>query len=251
MQFTPEVIKELETYVYRLVDPKNGETIYVGKGQGNRVFEHVAYSGGKKDDDMTSQLSARIQEIQSESNEVEHIIHRHGLNDHEALLIESALIEAYPKCLNVQSGHGSFDHGSMSAAKVIEKYQAPLAEFSDKVLLIKINRSAKVGRAGESEDERIYRAVRFSWIVSAKRARKVDYVLAVKHGLIVGAFVAEEWLEATAANFPEFGTHKGRHAFNGHIAPQEVVDRYVRKRIPKSRQGAANPIRYHDKKLPA
>ncbi len=40
--FSPEVIKELGHYVYRLIDPRNGETFYVGKGKGNRVFHHIA-----------------------------------------------------------------------------------------------------------------------------------------------------------------------------------------------------------------
>ena len=39
--FTPEVAEKLKTYVYRLIDPRNGETFYVGKGQGNRVFAHI------------------------------------------------------------------------------------------------------------------------------------------------------------------------------------------------------------------
>ena len=29
-------------YVYRLVDPRDNSTFYVGKGVGNRVFTHVA-----------------------------------------------------------------------------------------------------------------------------------------------------------------------------------------------------------------
>jgi hypothetical protein len=39
--FPPEVVAKLKTYVYRLIDPRNGETFYVGKGQGDRVFSHV------------------------------------------------------------------------------------------------------------------------------------------------------------------------------------------------------------------
>lgn len=39
--FPPEVAEKLKTYVYRLIDPRNGETFYVGKGVGNRVFAHV------------------------------------------------------------------------------------------------------------------------------------------------------------------------------------------------------------------
>ena len=39
--FTPEVIEKLNYYVYRLIDPRNGQTFYIGKGKGNRVFAHV------------------------------------------------------------------------------------------------------------------------------------------------------------------------------------------------------------------
>jgi hypothetical protein len=35
------VVGQLGFYVYRLVDPRTGNTFYVGKGKGNRVFEHA------------------------------------------------------------------------------------------------------------------------------------------------------------------------------------------------------------------
>ena len=39
--FPPEVCDKLVTYVYRLIDPRNGETFYIGNGKGNRVFVHI------------------------------------------------------------------------------------------------------------------------------------------------------------------------------------------------------------------
>lgn len=39
--FPAGVAEKLKTYVYRLIDPRNGETFYVGKGRGDRVFAHV------------------------------------------------------------------------------------------------------------------------------------------------------------------------------------------------------------------
>ena len=37
--FTAEVTEQLKYYVYRLIDPRNGQTFYVGKGKGNRLYE--------------------------------------------------------------------------------------------------------------------------------------------------------------------------------------------------------------------
>ena len=36
--FPHDVVDKLKHYVYRLIDPRNGETFYVGKGKGDRVF---------------------------------------------------------------------------------------------------------------------------------------------------------------------------------------------------------------------
>ena len=41
-KFAREVVEKLDNYVYRLVDPRTGLTFYVGKGSGNRVFDHAA-----------------------------------------------------------------------------------------------------------------------------------------------------------------------------------------------------------------
>ena len=48
--FAPEVIERLKWYVYRLVDPRSGETFYIGKGKGNRVFQHAKGALSASDD---------------------------------------------------------------------------------------------------------------------------------------------------------------------------------------------------------
>ena len=43
-KFSVTTIEKIGYYVYRLIDPRNGETFYVGKGKNNRVFDHVAWA---------------------------------------------------------------------------------------------------------------------------------------------------------------------------------------------------------------
>ena len=63
-KFPPGVEKRLNWYVYRLIDPRNGETFYVGKGRGNRIFAHVkdalSLAKDEKENDLKLQ---RIKEI--------------------------------------------------------------------------------------------------------------------------------------------------------------------------------------------
>jgi uncharacterized protein len=79
-----------------------------------------------------------------------------------------------------------------------------------------------------------------------RKAEEAEVVLANRQGLIVEAFVPQRWLEATAKNFPRREDRPGRIGFEGHLAPPEIRELYVRKRVPDEyrRRGAANPIRY-------
>jgi hypothetical protein len=54
--FPSEVRRRLGWYVYRLIDPRNGETFYVAKGQGNRVFAHVHAAAGLEGDDLDNKV---------------------------------------------------------------------------------------------------------------------------------------------------------------------------------------------------
>ena len=41
--FSPKTIEELGYYVYVYSDPDTHKPFYVGKGKGNRVFDHLSY----------------------------------------------------------------------------------------------------------------------------------------------------------------------------------------------------------------
>src|SRR5262245_12601932 len=121
--FPADVLVKLRTYVYRLIDPRNGETFYIGKGQGNRVFAHIQAAAGLEGDDLDNKIR-RIREIQLAGFEVAHVIHRHGMDEKTAFEVEAALIDAYPGLTNIVGGTGSTDFGAMHAREIIRRYSA-------------------------------------------------------------------------------------------------------------------------------
>lgn len=233
--FPPGVAAELKTYVYRLIDPRNGETFYVGKGKGNRVFSHIHEK--VEGDELDNKLK-RIREIHKAGFEVAHVIHRHGMDENTAYEVEAALIDAYPGLTNAVGGSGSNDFGVMHAVEIVTRYSAAPAVFQHKVLMISVNRTAS--------EMSLYEATRFAWKINRAKAKQAEVILAAERGLIVGAFIARDWLEATADNFPGKEDVPGRNGFIGREAPAEIKHLYVGKRVPDEYRprGAANPIKY-------
>jgi len=155
-----------------------------------------------------------------------------------AFEVEAALIDAYPGLTNIVGGVGGNDYGAMHAKEIIRRYRAETAVFRHKTLLINVNRSAT--------ETSLYEATRFAWKISRSKAKKAQVILATRQGLIVGAFIAHDWLEATAANFPGHEAVPGRLGFVGQEAPADIRKLYVGKRVPDEyrKHGAANPIKY-------
>ena len=115
MEFSSETISKLGYYVYRLIDPRNGQTFYVGKGKGNRVFQHALgaidyYDGINKEEhdfqDDPNKLRT-IYEIKENNLEVIYLIHRWNLTEKEAIEVEAALIDCYSGLSDIQTKHGS------------------------------------------------------------------------------------------------------------------------------------------------
>ena len=235
--FSSDVAQKLRTYVYRLIDPRNGETFYVGKGKGSRVFSHIGAEETLEGDEIDNKLK-RIREIRLAGFEIAHVIHRHGMDEKTALEVEAALIDAYPGLTNILDGTGGSDYGAMHAKEIIRRYSAEPAVFRHKALLISVNRSAA--------ERSLYDAIRYAWKLSKVKAKQAEVVLATMQGLIVGAFVAHDWLEATAANFPGRDGVPGRLGFIGKEATDTMKRLYVGKRVPDEyrKRGAANPIKY-------
>jgi hypothetical protein len=237
-QFPPEVAEKLKTYVYRLIDPRNGETFYVGKGKGDRVFAHIREEVGDFDDDNQSNKLKQIRQIRLAGLRVEHVIHRHGMDDPTALVVEAALMDAYPGLTNIAGGVGSDDFGATHAVEIVRRYKAATADFQHRALLINVNRTAM--------EASLYEATRYAWKINVRKAKQAEVILPTFQGIIRGAFVASAWLEATLENFPDRQPAPGRYGFVGGDAPKRTQSLYVNKRVPDEyrRPGSANPVRY-------
>ena len=135
-RFSKPVADKLQFYVYRLIDPRNGETFYVGKGTGNRVFAHVKGQLNAEGDELTEKLH-RIREIQLDGFEVAHVVHRHGMTEDRAVEVEAALIDAYPEVTNQVSGTASDERGLMHVNQIIERYEAKEAIFKHKAVVLR------------------------------------------------------------------------------------------------------------------
>jgi hypothetical protein len=244
-RFPSEVKVHLKYYVYRLIDPRNGETFYVGKGKSDRVFQHAFGSLDLSvgDEDADDAKMQRIKEIRSAGLEVAHVIHRHGIeNEDVAFQIEAAVMDCYPGLTNKVGGRRGSDFGVAHAEEIIALYGAKPFVPRHRLLLINIADSY------EDDSRSVYDAVRYAWRLSPDRAEKVELVLAHAKGIVVDVFKPIKWIKATEKNFPGKPDRPGRLAFEGTQADGATRKLYQNKRVPDRYRpkGAANPVRWVD-----
>ncbi len=87
--FSQSVIEQLKYYVYFLRDPRDETVFYIGKGIGNRIFNHVACS---LDTELSSDKIERIKEIEASGQKVQHFVLRHGLDESAAFEVEAPYV---------------------------------------------------------------------------------------------------------------------------------------------------------------
>ncbi len=241
--FTTEVIEKLGYYVYRLIDPRNGQTFYVGKGKGNRLFAHVNdalknYEGESfinEDEDEISDKIQQIRDIKNAGLDVIHVIQRYGLTEKEAFEVEAALIDCYPGLTNIQNGFAS-DRG-VNNAEVLQR-DLSYEVFNDvkdlKYCIIKIKNCMI------NDEKNVYESVRKHWRVNLDRMNNIPYVLAAHNGVIIDVFEVDSWYKSPNVS--------GRCMFDGKPAPESIKKLFINKRLPNNytQKGMASPVLYHD-----
>ena len=252
--FSQKTQEELKSYVYILIDPRDNKIFYVGKGYGNRVFSHI--NEVIFNPSVTEKLET-IRAIKTDNLKVKHFIVKHGLEEKEALIVESVLIDfltfrdfaEVAKISNIVAGHNSFNQGIKTVNECEILYNCEVLKKEDikhKVLVININKTYDNKRKKKSDDPvydrpNIYEATRGWWVLDKNRAENSDFVLAEYKGVIRAIFKPEKWVQ----DIEYRGTK--RWGFEGsEITAKEILDIYMNKEVPKIR-GMANPIRYFEK----
>ena len=242
-QFSTPSIEALRYYVYILVDPRDNKIFYIGKGLGNRVFQHLECA--IKEDAVSEKLDI-IREIRSEGLHVKHFIVRHGLDEDDAFTVESVLIDllSYSNFSNIKSisnivsGHHQWDKGIKTVDEIEGLYTCERLEVSDfvhNVLTININATYNIKN---ERHPNIYEATRKSWVLSEQKLNGIEYVLSEYRGVIRAIFKPTKWIKDGK-----------RFMFEGfEVSESEITDIYLNKLVPKKDPGMANPIRYFNKK---
>lgn len=251
--FTQKTQEELKYYVYVLIDPRDDKIFYVGKGVANRVFSHINESIFNPTE--TEKLET-IRCIRLENKKVKYFIVRHGLEENEAFLVESVLIDFLTykdfkdisKITNIVSGHHSFTRGIKTAEECEILYNCEKLDVHNlkhNLLVININKAFPDKKNNKNINPiykrgNIYEATRGWWVLDVNRAKKADYVLAEYKGVVRAIFKPEK--DKWTQDIKNRG--EKRWGFQGNeVMDEEILQLYMNKEIPKIK-GQSNPIRY-------
>jgi len=115
-------------YVYELVDPRNNEVFYVGKGTGQRALQHELDALNLNENSTKFERIRKISE--SSKSLVIRVIGRYKTEE-QALSVEATLIHwvyGFDNLTNIQGGHGCSSIRNLNDLRVIEGIDIPKPE---------------------------------------------------------------------------------------------------------------------------
>jgi len=184
-----EAAAKLAFYVYVLIDPRTKKPFYVGKGTGNRWFDHIrdAATG------VQTRKARVIHDILLSGRPPDVVIHRHGLDEATALAIEAALIDVYglQSLLSEIHGHG-VEFGRASVDEIRDRYAATPLDVPEGTRSVFLKVDRYWSRALSAEE--LYECTRMYWPGRPRQTRVGAVACAVAGGLVREVYQIERML---------------------------------------------------------
>jgi len=212
--FPPHVTEQLKSYVYMYINPETNKIFYVGKGKGNRAFQHL-----KKPEkpEIIHLLSKGIEP------KIEIIIH--GLDDETALRVEASIIDLIGKehLTNEVRGWKSSTYGRLSIPELLGVYDNKQVKIIEPVLLIRIQQSYY----HDISPEELYEYTRGVWKLGKDKS-KAKYAFSVYNGLVKEVYKIGTWHVGGTTPYKYRNVYApDRREFKGEIAEPEIRDKYL------------------------
>lgn len=237
LSFLPGVAEKLGWYVYALRDPRDNVIFYVGKGKGDRVYQHARHATQVAGESILTLKLQRIHSIRECGQQVGVEIIRNCIESSDAAHdIEAAVADAFFLAkvdLTNEIRPPGTEHSWRPLEDIIVRYKAEPVEIANehRVILIRINR---LFHHAITADE-LYEATRQWWRVDPDH-RKPEFAFSVYDGIVRAVYRidVEGWTRRD----------DGRRAFTG-VADPEMEQQYVWKNVSHYLPtGNQNPIRY-------
>lgn len=228
-------------YVYLLVDPKNNEIFYVGKGTDLRYaahFEDTLVGDDDKPPAVRGAKAARIAAIRDRGQRPEVTFVRRKIRTaQEAHLVEAALIDVLREhgdggLTNLVRGHGS-DRGLVRIDDLARQVAAPALETSLPALLIKLKPwvaklDPELPRAGygyraDITEQELYDSARAWWPLDARRVLGCRYAVAIYKGVTRAAWEIDHATWRADSSRPPKRGFEGRLLKSGEDAWADFV----------------------------
>lgn len=240
MSFNSDTIQALKFYVYLLSDPDTGEVFYVGKGKGNRVFQHFK-------EKESNAKTRRISEILKSGKEPKIEILIHGIEDEMTVKkIEASVIDLLDKAnlTNRIAGYESADFGRMDLNQVKAKYGSRKADIREKIVLIKLSETF---RYNMSEVE-LYDHTRGIWKIGKAGMAEATHAFAVYDGVVQETYKISGWFPAGSTLHTRDDKSSWlvseRYEFVGRV-DEDMQRKYKHRSVGHYfKAGSRNPIRY-------
>lgn len=137
-------------YTYFLMDPRNGQVFYVGKGRGGRVSAHAKRAAAGTEPNAPK--FARMQDILAAGLSVSELIFAVHGSDEEAYAVERQLIECLRESglTNIVGGIVTNEEMPRIKARSLLARMLPLSVWMERATPLQVNSARKLGGTPEA-----------------------------------------------------------------------------------------------------